>query len=98
MPPAPLGDFSKVGMRFRDATEVGGVGVLLTHIEDASPAAASTLLVGDIITAIDGKTVTDGKEAARRECCLASNVARSSVPSQCPICVVRARRYARSDG
>ena len=72
----------KVGMRFRDATEVGIAGVLLTHVEDASPAAASTLLVGDVITSVDGKTVTDGEEAARRACCRASNLARSSVPSQ----------------
>ena len=49
-------DGGKVGMRFNEYK--GGQGVILTRIEEGSASASSTLLVGDVITQIDGIEIT----------------------------------------
>ena len=55
-----------VGVTFREDASLGGTGVLLTHIDPGSPAASSTLFVGDVITQIDGHPVKGADEAAKR--------------------------------
>ena len=85
----------KVGMKFRDCTELGGRGVLLTGIEPGSVAAASTLLVGDIISSIDG-TATDTSELAALRAPPSLRALKRAMCAQLPVpACSRARSAAR---
>ena len=60
-------DGGKLGVKFRTAPDLGIMsGVVVTRIEENSAAASSSLLVGDIITSIDGVTTDSAEEAFRR--------------------------------
>ena len=50
-----------LGVTTRDATD-GGQGAVVVSVEDGSPAAAAGLQAGDVITAVDGRSVAGAAE------------------------------------